>query len=261
MPKNPGKTRKYLWDFPHSGYFRVLPALDAGDRRGSLPGLPYCCSAGLTLATVETTVTHATRPPPVRETLRPPARRYPHSRDSRRTYWQQLTSRRGVVLLLASAGCLTVPVRKGSVARSAAAATATSPRVPSATSAPAATAAWLLAPPLLLAPTVASLSLAIASAPVPNRAAPTTPIKSVVGRVALPATAASATSASSSPSTTVPQRDAARSAVGGVPRVLLVLDPHPLLAHPQPNLVRELEVALLPRSLAVRHHPLDVAGR
>ena len=46
--KNPGvnKTRK----FP--GYFRVLPALDAGDRRGSLPGLPYCCSAGLTLATV-----------------------------------------------------------------------------------------------------------------------------------------------------------------------------------------------------------------
>ena len=49
MPKNPGKTRKYL-GFP--GYFRVLPALDAGDRRGSLPGLPYCCSAGLTLATV-----------------------------------------------------------------------------------------------------------------------------------------------------------------------------------------------------------------
>ena len=48
--KNPGKTRKYL-GFP--GYFRVLPALDAGDRRrGSLPGLPYCCSAGLTLATV-----------------------------------------------------------------------------------------------------------------------------------------------------------------------------------------------------------------
>ena len=35
-----------------SRYFRVLPALDAGDRRGSLPGLPYCCSAGLTLATV-----------------------------------------------------------------------------------------------------------------------------------------------------------------------------------------------------------------
>ena len=47
--KNPGKTRKYL-GFP--GYFRVLPALDAGGRRGSLPGLPYCCSAGLTLATV-----------------------------------------------------------------------------------------------------------------------------------------------------------------------------------------------------------------
>ena len=47
--KNPGKTRKYLG---FSGYFRVLPALDAGDRRGSLPGLPYCCSAGLTLATV-----------------------------------------------------------------------------------------------------------------------------------------------------------------------------------------------------------------
>ena len=49
MPKNPGKTRKYLG---FSRYFRVLPALDAGDRRGSLPGLPYCCSAGLTLATV-----------------------------------------------------------------------------------------------------------------------------------------------------------------------------------------------------------------
>ena len=49
MPKNPGKIRKYLGFF---GYFRVLPALDAGDRRGSLPGLPYCCSAGLTLATV-----------------------------------------------------------------------------------------------------------------------------------------------------------------------------------------------------------------
>ena len=31
--------------------FRVLPALDAGDPRGSLVGLPYCCSAGLTLAT------------------------------------------------------------------------------------------------------------------------------------------------------------------------------------------------------------------
>ena len=49
IPPKPGKTRKYL-GFP--GYFRVLPALDAGDRRGSLPGLPYCCSAGLTLATV-----------------------------------------------------------------------------------------------------------------------------------------------------------------------------------------------------------------
>ena len=34
--KTPGKTRKYLG---FSGYFRVLPALDAGDRRGSLPGL------------------------------------------------------------------------------------------------------------------------------------------------------------------------------------------------------------------------------
>ena len=34
------------------GYFRVLPALDTRDRRGSLPGLPYCCSVGLTLATV-----------------------------------------------------------------------------------------------------------------------------------------------------------------------------------------------------------------
>ena len=49
MAKNPGKTRKYL-GFP--GYFRVLPALDTRDRRGSLPGLPYCCSVGLTLATV-----------------------------------------------------------------------------------------------------------------------------------------------------------------------------------------------------------------
>ena len=50
LAKPPGETRKYL-GFP--GYFRVLPALDAGDpRRGSLPGLPYCCSAGLTLATV-----------------------------------------------------------------------------------------------------------------------------------------------------------------------------------------------------------------
>ena len=47
--KNPGKTREYPG---FSRYFRVLPALDAGDRRGSLPGLPYCCSAGLTLATV-----------------------------------------------------------------------------------------------------------------------------------------------------------------------------------------------------------------
>ena len=33
-------------------FSRVLPALDAGDRRGSLPGLAYRCSAGLTLATV-----------------------------------------------------------------------------------------------------------------------------------------------------------------------------------------------------------------
>ena len=49
MAKNPGKTRKYLGFF---GYFRVLPALDTRDRRGSLPGLPYCCSVGLTLATV-----------------------------------------------------------------------------------------------------------------------------------------------------------------------------------------------------------------
>ena len=49
MAKNPGKTRKYLGFFRH---FRVLPALDTRDRRGSLPGLPYCCSAGLTLATV-----------------------------------------------------------------------------------------------------------------------------------------------------------------------------------------------------------------
>ena len=47
--KNPGKTRKYPGI---SRYFRVLPALDAGDRRGSLVGLPYCCSAGLTLANV-----------------------------------------------------------------------------------------------------------------------------------------------------------------------------------------------------------------
>ena len=42
--------KTHTWVF--SGHFRVLPALDAGDRRGSLPGLPYCCSAGLTLATV-----------------------------------------------------------------------------------------------------------------------------------------------------------------------------------------------------------------
>ena len=49
MAKNPVKTRKYLG---FSGYFRVLPALDTRDRRGSLPGLPYCCSVGLTLATV-----------------------------------------------------------------------------------------------------------------------------------------------------------------------------------------------------------------
>ena len=49
MPKTPGKTRNFLG---FARYFRVFPALDAGDRRGSLPGLPYCCSAGLTLATV-----------------------------------------------------------------------------------------------------------------------------------------------------------------------------------------------------------------
>ena len=49
MAKKPGKPRKYL-GFP--GYFWVLPALDTRDRRGSLPGLPYCCSVGLTLATV-----------------------------------------------------------------------------------------------------------------------------------------------------------------------------------------------------------------
>ena len=36
MSKNPGKPPKYL-GFP--GYFRVLPALDAEDRRGFLPGL------------------------------------------------------------------------------------------------------------------------------------------------------------------------------------------------------------------------------
>ena len=56
--KNPGKTRKYLG---FSGYFRVLPALDAGDRRGtwvtghctlvagrpSSPPYMYCCSVGL----------------------------------------------------------------------------------------------------------------------------------------------------------------------------------------------------------------------
>ena len=47
--KNPGKTQKYLG---FSGYFRVLPAVDTRYRRGSLPGLPYCCSVGLTLATV-----------------------------------------------------------------------------------------------------------------------------------------------------------------------------------------------------------------
>ena len=42
MPKPPGKTRKFkirlYLGFP--GYFRVLPALDAGDRRGSLLRTP-----------------------------------------------------------------------------------------------------------------------------------------------------------------------------------------------------------------------------
>ena len=53
--ENAKKTRvkpENTWLLGFSRYFRVLPALDAGDRRGSLPGLPYCCSAGLTLATV-----------------------------------------------------------------------------------------------------------------------------------------------------------------------------------------------------------------
>ena len=47
------KTRvkpENTWVF--SGIFGYYPHLEAGDRRGSLPGLPYCCSAGLTLATV-----------------------------------------------------------------------------------------------------------------------------------------------------------------------------------------------------------------
>ena len=49
MPKKPGNPRKYPVFFR---YFRVLPVLDAGDRRGLLVGLPSRCSAGLTLATV-----------------------------------------------------------------------------------------------------------------------------------------------------------------------------------------------------------------
>ena len=48
--QNPRVKPENTWVFP--GISGVLPALDAGDRRGSLPGLPYCCSAGLTLATV-----------------------------------------------------------------------------------------------------------------------------------------------------------------------------------------------------------------
>ena len=49
MPKNRVKPEN-TWGFP--GIFGYYPHLEAGDRRGSLPGLPYCCSAGLTLATV-----------------------------------------------------------------------------------------------------------------------------------------------------------------------------------------------------------------
>ena len=46
------KTRvkpENTWDFP--GIFGYYPHWTR-DRRGSLPGLPYCCSVGLTLATV-----------------------------------------------------------------------------------------------------------------------------------------------------------------------------------------------------------------
>ena len=43
LPKKPGKTRKYL-GFP-IGIFGYYPHLDARDRRGSLAGVPYCCSA------------------------------------------------------------------------------------------------------------------------------------------------------------------------------------------------------------------------
>ena len=51
MPKNPGKTRKYL-GFPAGifGYYTRTGRWRSSC--GSLPGLPYCCSAGLTLATV-----------------------------------------------------------------------------------------------------------------------------------------------------------------------------------------------------------------
>ena len=49
MPKYRVKPEN-TWGFP--GIFGYYPHLEAGDRRGSLPGLPYCCSAGLTLAIV-----------------------------------------------------------------------------------------------------------------------------------------------------------------------------------------------------------------
>ena len=53
--QNPRVKPENTLVFP--GIFGYLPALDAlGDRRGSLVGLPYCLSSGLTLATVVRTV-------------------------------------------------------------------------------------------------------------------------------------------------------------------------------------------------------------
>ena len=51
MAKNPGKTRKTWYIF--RGYFRVLPALDTRDRRGTVTARPsLLLLVGLTLATV-----------------------------------------------------------------------------------------------------------------------------------------------------------------------------------------------------------------
>ena len=51
-PRPAPLSRRPPCRYPRGVLSPPLPALDAGDRRGSLPGLPYCCSAGLTLATV-----------------------------------------------------------------------------------------------------------------------------------------------------------------------------------------------------------------